>query len=163
MSDYEKISVCIQVLIGVIAFATLFVYYRQLRVMSGQLFAMQESSKAQSGLSLVAFLQAPEVRAARHVVRDVLSKKPLADWSHEERQSAALVVANYDVAAALIRAGLAPVNLIAANWGPSISHCHQVLQPFINEQRERPGGNQQYWSNFDWLLKEASRTQVLGL
>jgi hypothetical protein len=45
MSVYETISVALQVTIGVVAFATLFLYYRQLRVMSGQLSAMQESSK----------------------------------------------------------------------------------------------------------------------
>lgn len=157
MSNYETVSVALQIVLGVVAFATLFLYYRQLRVMSIQLTAMQESSRAQGGLSLVAFLQAAEVRAARHIVRDVLSKKSVAEWSAEERQSASLVTSNYDVAAALIRSGLAPVELITANWGPSITHCYKVLKPFIDEQRGRPGGNQRYWSNFEWLNDEASK------
>jgi hypothetical protein len=160
MSKYETISVALQVMLGLVAIATLILYYRQLRVMSVQLSTMQESSRAQSGLSLVAFLQAPEVRTARHVVRDVLSKKSVAEWSVEERLSASLVVSNYDVAAALIRSGLAPVELITANWGPSITHCYQVLKPFIDEQRGRPGGNQNYWSNFEWLNNEASKTMA---
>jgi hypothetical protein len=160
MSTYETISVALQVIIGVVAFATLFLYYRQLRVMSAQLSAMQGSSTAQSGLSLVAFLQTPEVREARRVVREVLSTKPLSDWSPEEKRSAALVVSNYDVAAALIRAGLVPVDLIAANWGPSIRHCHQVLKPFVAEQRGRPGGDERYWCNFDWLMGEATRSRA---
>ncbi len=157
MSNYETISVALQVVLGVVAFVTLFLYLRQLRVMSTQLTAMQESSRAQGGLSLVAFLQAAEVRTARHVVRDVLSKKPVAEWSVEERQSASLVTSNYDVAAALIRAGLAPAELITANWGPSIMHCYQVLKPFIDEQRGRLGGSPRYWSNFEWLNDEASK------
>ncbi len=160
MTSYETFTISLQALTIIVAVATLIAYFKQLRVMSAQILAMQESSKAQSGLSLVNYLQAPEVREARHIVRDVLSKKPPSDWSPEERRSAALVVANYDVAAALIRAGLAPVDLIAANWGPSIRHCHQILQPFIAEQRGRPGGGQQYWSNFDWLSNEATQNQV---
>ena len=161
MSVYETISVALQVTIGVVAFATLFLYYRQLRVMSGQLSAMQESSKAQSALSLVDFLQASDVRAARTVVRS-LSGKPLADWSKDEKECASRVAANYDVAAALIRAGLAPVDLIATNWGPSIRHCHQIVQPFITKQRERPGGDPHYWSNFDWLVDQATRSREKG-
>jgi len=159
MSPYETISIALQAFIGIAAFSTLFVYHRQLRVMSAQLSAMQGSFRAQSGLSLVAFLQAPEVRDARQVVREVLSTKALAEWTPEERRSASLVVANYDVAGALIRAGLAPVELIADNWGPSIRHCHQVLEPFIEESRNRPGGSPRYWSNFSWLCAEASRAQ----
>jgi hypothetical protein len=120
---------------------------------------MEDSSRAQSGLSLVAFLQAPEVRAARHVVREVLSSKAVADWTSEERQCVSLVAANYDVAAALIRAGLAPIELIAANWGASIMRCHQVLKPFIDEQRSRSGGNPMYWSNFEWLNAQAEQPE----
>lgn len=160
MTLYEKISVGLQVAFGVIAVATLVVYYRQLRVMSRQLTTMQEASQAQSGLSLVNFLQAPEVRSARQVVRSVLSDKEITEWSAEERTNAALVVANYDVAAALIRGGLAPIGLVTDNWGPSISHCHKILTPYISEQRMRPGGSADYWSNFDWLSDKCKRSEV---
>lgn len=159
MLNYELSSIILQILISVAAFGTLFVYFRQLRVMSGQLNAMQESSRAQSSLSLVEFLQAPEVRKARHVVRDVLSKKPHKNWSDEERGCASLVTANYDVASALIRSGLAPVELVAANWGPSIKHCYEVLEPFINEQRNLPGADPRYWSNFKWLYDKAKEIE----
>ena len=127
--------------------------------MSHQFSAMQESSRAQSGLSLVDFLQAPEVRDARHVVRGVLSKKPLTDWSEEERKQAALVTANYDVAGALIRSGLALWELVAANWGPSIRHCYEVLDPFILEHRDGPGADPKYWSNFKWLYDKANEIE----
>ena len=116
---------------------------------------MQESSKAQSGLELVAFLQSSEVREARCHVRESLSQKPLADWTTEDRKFAALVVANYDVAAALIREGLGPVTLITGNWGPSIKHCFDVLKPYIDEQRSRDGGCATYWSNFEWLREQS--------
>lgn len=151
MNKYECISLLIQIFIAVVATLTCIVYYFQLRVMFRQLNAMQESSKAQSGLNLVSFLQSSEVREARRHVREALSSKSLLDWTPEDRKFAALVVANYDVAAALIREGLAPVSLITANWGPSIKHCFKVLKPYIEEQRSRDGGCTSYWSNFEWL------------
>lgn len=154
MTCYEGLSVLLQVFIAVVATATCVVYYYQLSVMSRQLNAMQESSKAQSGLELVAFLQTPEVREARRHVRESLAKKPLADWTSDDRKTAALVVANYDVAAALIREGLGPVSLIAGNWGPSIKHCFEILRPYIEEQRSRDGGCATYWSNFEWLYSQ---------
>ena len=158
MSTYELSSIILQVLISFAAFGTLFVYYRQLQVMSRQLNAIQESSRAQSGLSLVEFLQSPEVRKARQTVREELSKKPSEDWSEEERTHASLVTANYDVAGALIRSGLAPVELIA-NWGPSIKHCYEVLEPFIAEHRNRPGADPRYWSNFKWLYDKTKEIE----
>ncbi|MDD4347735.1 MAG: hypothetical protein PHF70_01410 [Opitutales bacterium] len=154
MTYYEGLSVLLQSFIAVVATATCVVYYCQLRIMFRQLSAMQESSKAQSGLELVEFLQTPEVREARHHVRELLSKKLLADWTPDDRKSAALVVANYDVAAALIRGGLGPVSLIAGNWGPSIKHCYEILRPYIEEQRKRDGGCPTYWSNFEWLYSQ---------
>ncbi len=151
MTCYEGLSILLQVFIAVVATATCVVYFYQLRVMSKQLSAMQESSKAQSGLELIAFLQAAEVRDARHHVRESLSQKPLKEWTTKDRKFAAQVVANYDVAAALLREGLGPVSLIAGNWGPSIKHCFDVLKPYIDEQRSRDGGCASYWSNFEWL------------
>jgi hypothetical protein len=162
MSNYEKISIGLQVLVGLVALITLWLYYLQLRAMSAQLAAMQEAAKAQSALSLVSFLQAPEVRSARQVVRQELSTKPLENWTDEERSAASKVVANYDVAAALLKAGVAPINLIASSWGPSIRHCHDVLAPYIAEQRQKPGGHVRYWSNFDWLTSEAARLEQLS-
>lgn len=157
MSTYEKLTLLLQAIIGVAAFATLAVYYHQLRVMSKQLAAMQEASRAQSALSLVNSLQSAEVRAARQCVRETLSQKPLDQWSDQERRSASQVIANYDVVAGLLKANLAPAELIVMNWGPSIKHCYEVLAPFVAEIRAKPGADATYWSNFDWLYTQVAR------
>lgn len=159
MSKYETLTLVLQVIVGSAAFVTLWFLYRQLRLMQDQLLAMQETSNTQSVLALVNFLQAPEVRAARQCVRDVLSRKPLAEWSPQERQAASMVCANYDVVAGLLKARVAPPKLIVNNWGPSIRHCHAVLQPYIAELRCGAGGHPAYWSNFDWLRNEVDRGQ----
>lgn len=119
--------------------------------MGGQLTAMQKSSETQSALSVVSFLQTAEVRAARECVRGILSLKPLSEWSADERRHASVVTANYDVVAAMLKSGLCSVELISANWGPSIRHCYEVLKPFIEEHRAKPGADPDYWSNFAWL------------
>jgi hypothetical protein len=158
MTQYETLTLLLQLIVGVAAFVTLLFLYKQLRVMQDQLLAMQETTKAQSALSLVNFLQAPEVRAARQTVREVLSKKPHTKWSAAERQAASMVCANYDVAAGLLRAHLAPAELVVNNWGPSVRHCHKVLEPYVAEHRSGTGGHLSYWSNFDWLCSEAKRS-----
>ena len=155
MSTYECATLVLQMLVAFAAFGTLFVYYRQLKEMSGQLASMQETSRAQSSLSLVQFLQEPDVRQARHTVRELLSQKPMDQWTDEEKFHASRVVANYDVAGALVKSGMASVDLIAANWGPSIIHCYQVLEPWINATRDRPGAHAKYWSNFKWLYEQS--------
>jgi hypothetical protein len=160
MTTYETLSLLLQLVVGSAAFVTLWFLYRQLRLMQEQLLAAQEATKAQSALSLVNFLQASEVRSARQCVRRVLSQKALVDWTPQEREAASMVCANYDVAAGLLRANLAPAGLVINNWGPSIRHCYAVLKPYIDECRTGPGGHPSYWSNFDWLCAEARRGEA---
>ena len=160
MTYYELATLILQGVIAIAAFATLAVYYHQLRVMDKQLQATQASARAQSALSLAEFLQLAEVRAARHCVRSVLSQKPIDQWSDEERRHASLVTANYDVAAALLKAGLVPTEVIVPNWGPSICHCYEVLFPFILELRKKAGGDPCYWSNFEWLYNKSKQSKI---
>jgi hypothetical protein len=156
MSLYETLTLVLQSVVAIAAFATLAFLYRQIKVMVDQLLATQHSSRAQTALAIVNFLQSAEARASRECVRGRLSQKPLHHWSEEDRKHASLVCANYDVAAALLRADLAPHDLFVANWGPSIRHCYEVLTPYIGELRSKPGASAAYWSNFDWLYNLAT-------
>lgn len=160
MTLYEGLTLTLQTIVGIAAFITLLFLHRQLRVMQGQLAASQETTRAQSSLSLATFLQAPEVRQARHIVRSVLSNKPFSEWTPEDKHAAAMVCANYDVVASLLRARMAPADLVINNWGPSIRHCHSILCPYISECRASPGGHETYWSNFDWLCATAASPQA---
>jgi hypothetical protein len=156
MTTYEVWSLVAQTIIIAVATATVVVYYRQLRVMGRQLTSMQDSSRSESFLGLIAFLQSSEVHEARRLVRGVLSQKPLQEWSTKDREAASKVVSNYDVAAALLRSGFLPLDLVTDNWGPSIIHCYTVLDPYIKEQRSRSGGHEKYWANFQWLREQCS-------
>lgn len=156
MSKYEELTLLLQVVVAIAAFASLAFLYRQVRVMVDQIVATQEASRAQSAIAIVGFLQSTDVRASRQCVRSSLSKRHYSEWTDEERGHASLVCANYDVAASLLRARLAPVELIVLNWGPSIVHCHEVLSPFMTDLRSKPGAHPDYWSNFDWLRAQVT-------
>lgn len=158
MSTYEMWTLALQGVLALAAFITLAFLYKQVRAMVDQITATNDAARTQSVLALANFLQSKEVREARRCVRSVLSQKHHSLWSEEERGCASLVCSNYDVAACLLRKGVAPVDLFAVNWGPSIVHCHQVLSPYISELRSKAGGHPSYWANFDWL-----RTQVATL
>lgn len=157
MSTYESITLILQSLVAIAAFGVLFVYFRQLRVMSRQLVAMQKTAQAQSGLSLVAFLQDPKVREARQTVRAVLAQKAMAHWTEGEKDHASRVAENYDVVGALVKSGMAPVDLIVENWGSSIIHCYEALKPWIDDRRNRSDARMTYLGNFKWLYNEAKR------
>jgi len=158
MSQYEQLTLALQVVVTVAAFISLAFLYRQVRVMVAQIVATQEASRAQSALALVGFLQSADVRASRHCVRSSLSAKHHSQWTDEERNHAALVCANYDVTASLLRAKVAPIELIVVNWGPSITHCHEILSPYMTDLRSKPGSHPAYWSNFDWLKSQVTNT-----
>lgn len=160
MTPYEKLTLALQAVVAVTAFITLAFLFKQVRVMVDQIVATQEASRAQSALALVDFLQSSEVREARLCVRSALSQKHHSQWTEGEKRSASVVCANYDVAAGLLRARLAPVDLIVINWGPSIEHCHQVLSPYMSELRSKPGGHPEYWSNFDWLRNQVTSAKT---
>ncbi|MBS4095831.1 MAG: hypothetical protein KGZ83_03220 [Sulfuricella sp.] len=159
MTQYEQYSLALQIVVAITAFASVAFLYRQIKAMVAQIVATQEASRAQSVLSIVNFLQSPDVRTARHTVRSTLSTKHHSQWSDDEKNQASLVCANYDVAAGLMREKMAPVDIFVTNWGPSIIHCHEVLSPYMSEIRSKPGGHPEYWRNFDWLRAQVTNNK----
>lgn len=157
MTHFEKYTLLLQAFVAIAAFVSVYLVLRQVKKMGSQIEATQQASEAQSIISIVQFLQSVEARQARETVRASLSKAHHEQWTEEQARNAAFVCANYDVVAALLRAGLIKnKQVILDNWGPSIQHCHQVLVPYIDNKRRAPGGNQKYWSNFDWLSAQCS-------
>lgn len=158
MTTYEKATFILQAIVAVAAFISAYFVLRQLRVMSDQIETTQNASEAQSIISIVNFLQASDARDARAAVRSSLSKTHHDSWDEAQRRHASTVCANYDVVAALLRAGLIRnKHVIVENWAPSIQHCHQVLSPFIDSKRREPGGDPKYWQNFEWLKVQCNQ------
>ncbi|WP_183043491.1 DUF4760 domain-containing protein [Alicycliphilus denitrificans] len=161
MTVYEKSTLILQAVVAVSAFVSVYLVLRQLRAMSVQIEATQHASEAQSIISIVNFLQTAEARDARTAVRSTLSKSHHDAWDETQKRDAASVCANYDVVAALLKAGLIRnKHVIVDNWAPSIKHCHQVLSPFIDAKRRAPGSDPKYWNNFDWLKAECDQRRA---
>lgn len=158
MSNYEIMTLAVQIIVALVAFFSVYLVIRQIRILTEQLKATQQASEAQSIISIVEFLQTSEARDAREAVRATLSAIHHNDWDETHVKHASLTCANYDVVAALLRADLIKnKHIIIENWAPSIRHCHQVLTPYIQKKRTQPGGDQKYWTNFDWLRAQCSQ------
>jgi len=157
MSRFEVATLWLQGVTVVATLGTIWVLFAQVRGLTAQLAAMREASAAEGALAVVQFLQGADIRASREVVRRTLSQKHHGEWDEAEKRHAAAVCANYDVAASLLRANIARLEFVVANWGPSIEHCHQVLSPYISHVRGQNGGSPDYWGNFEWLAVQVSK------
>lgn len=158
MTPFETSTLILQAVVAIAAFISVYLVLRQLRAMSVQIEATQHASEAQSIISIVNFLQTAEARSARAAVRSSLSKVHHDSWDEAQERDASAVCANYDVVAALLKAGLIRnKHVVVDNWAPSIRHCHQILSPFIDAKRTANGGDTKYWKNFDWLKTECDQ------
>ena len=130
--------------------ATFVVYAGQLKAMREQLDAVRDSSAAQNLIAVIDLLQEPEVREARRVVLVDLRLKPLDEWTAEDKRQAAIVYSSYDMAGMLIETDIVPGGIVLENWGPSITGCHSVLEPYLKQlSAELPGAK--YGQHLRWL------------
>ncbi|HXJ44538.1 MAG TPA: hypothetical protein VNH18_34950 [Bryobacteraceae bacterium] len=158
MTKYETLSLVLNGIAAVLLFATVTVYYFQLRAMQGQLKAGQDSARSQNLVALVNYLQGSEVREARAVVVTVLRTKPFKDWDEKDKKAASLVCSTYDVAAIMIQLGGIPAEPIKKNWGPSIRLCYETVSPWIAEMQKPEMAGPTYWDDFGWLYSEVKRS-----
>lgn len=116
-----------------------------------QVKVMRETSQANAAISLVRFLQEPDVRKARATVRGLAPTKDwIHAWSPDEQSAASLVCSSYDVAGILITHQLVLAAPLITNWGPSLAACFDACEPFIQDMRQSSGPT--YWSNFETIV-----------
>jgi len=159
---YDIAQLVVQVVAVVALLLTFYVYYRQLRTMQEQLQAARHASSAQNILTLIHFLQAPEVRDARETVLARLSRKAFKEWTDMERRQASLVCSTYDAAAIIIRMGVVPPGPFVDNWGVSIRLCYQVTEPLIEEMQRPENCGPTYWDDFAWLYTQVPKATNTG-
>ncbi len=158
MTTFEILQTISQPIILAGVFATLFVYYRQLKAMMAQLEVARQSSTAQNLISLINYLQAESVRHARTFVLTELESKPVEKWSEKDREAASIVCSTYNTAAILLQMGIIPNEPFLENWGVSIQKCYGILGPFIELMQQPDEGGPLYWKNFKPLAEEAGKT-----
>lgn len=141
MTMYETLNIVIQVAVVVGVFLTLIVYHRILE-------ATKAASRAQGTLSVVQMIQAEEIRAARSHIYTNAQPFKYSDWNDDDKDKASMVCAVFDLAAILVDAGTIDADTLLVNWGPTMTRCHAVCLPFIQErQRENP----RFYSQFQKL------------
>ena len=131
-----------------------------------QVFALQQqvelarsASLAQNTLSLINYLQSPDLQEARRIVIQKLAKSEYSGWkqSDDRIRSASEVISSYDVAAIVIRLGIVHREVFLDNWGPSIEVCYQVCKPLIEELQQPKNRGPRYWNDFVWLCDEVQK------
>ena len=140
--DYNLLNMIIQAFVGLIIFATLLIYFFQLRT-------MRKGTLGQNTISLINFIQDENARAAREVVMRDLKDKDYSKWTIEEKKSASRVCSTYDVVSILIyQQSLVKPELVIDNWGPSIKKCYKILEPHIKEMQKPENAGSDYWDDF---------------
>ena len=152
--NWNEVLAVVQVLTSVAIVCTFLVYLGQLFAMRKQLAVAQSSSRNQNLLTLIAFLQNPDLVRARGVLFQLLDdSKPLSEWTTEERWQAERVCASYDVTGIVLREGDAVSNdAIAGNWRYSIQRAHAATADMMDLYQANRGAD--FWANFDWLARE---------
>lgn len=122
-----------------------------------QVHVAQATSRVESILTLVNYLQRPDIRDGRRVVITDLENRPVSDWTVDQRAVASGVAASYDLVGTLVRTGVVDGALILQSYGASIIRCHGVCSPMVSQFRnEMPAAlARSYWNDFDWLADEA--------
>lgn len=130
---------------SVFIFISLFIFYLQWRA------TVRETDTARL-FQLVMFLNSNENHSSRKHVFDQLQSGYNLPLQSDDSKSASRVCASYDTAGFMIRGGFVEAETIMKNYGPSIDRCYEILEPFIEELRERMGPR--YWDDFTWLCNQ---------
>lgn len=124
-----------------------------------QVRVAQSASGAQSLLTVLDYLQRPDIRDSRREVLTVLRDLPVSAWTDEQRATASNAAASYDLVGTLLRSGVVEPGPIIQNYGASIIRCHEVCSPMIKGFRGSMADTlaRSYWDDFDWLADEARK------
>lgn len=134
---------------------TIYIYWRQAKVMEAQLNITKEQIKdLQGSRSRQQFYEV--VTRLLEIKDDIervleLEGKNLKEWTKNDLASASTVCARFHLVGILVIEDLVPEKLLSSAWYYSIPECHKILQPYLQEIRRKRG--QKYWSAFDVLNK----------
>lgn len=118
--------------------------------------ATQKGSQSQNLLTLINFLQDPNLRKDREIL--LTNAKPMDSWTPMEIESAERVCGAYDITGILVKHKIVPKDIITDNWGHSIIKCYNAASQLIEKARKERKAN--YWENFEWLVKQIAVNKV---
>lgn len=118
--------------------------------------AMQETIYAQTFKTAVDILQSDATRAARGVILQLEERKE--SLTPEHHAAAERVCHTYDSVGILVKQRMLPIEFIADSWGDSLRRTWEVLEPFVEQKREKKA-SMEYWDDYEFLAKEARAFQ----
>jgi hypothetical protein len=153
MDSFQTSQIIIQVTGVAGLLITLFMQYRQLRIMGNQLELVRQSTTAGQILSLLGIMEVEDIRAARNLVHTRLHNKHFTEWTEEEVRTAEKLSTAYANAGTVLKSGLVPTRPIIESWGPSLRLTYEILEPFIRDMQQSEKVGSAYWSDLDWLYQ----------
>ena len=139
---------------------TLYMQYRQLRLMGVQLEHVRKSATAGHILSLLGIMEAEDIRAARNIVHTRLHNKQFTTWTEDEARAAAKICGAYANAGSVLKSGLVPTGPIIESWGPSLRLAYEILKPFIRDMQQAEKVGSAYWADIDWLYQRTLEAEA---
>ena len=160
MAPFQTSQIVVQVAGVAGLLTTLYMQYRQLRLMGVQLEHVRQSTTAGHILSLLDIMEAEDIRAARSVVYTRLHNKQLTEWTEEEVRAAAKICAAYANAGTVLKSGLVPTGPIIESWGPGMRLAYEILEPFIRDMQQAEKVGSAYWADFEWLYQRTLEAEA---
>ncbi len=120
-----------------------------------QLKQIRRAGQTDAFRNLIELLQREDIREARNVLIEELSKKDFKNWSKDERRQAEKACHTYNTAGVMAARNLPEKDFIAKKNRSSIIKCWRAAQPMIKEYRKERG--EDFWEDFEELYKGAKK------
>jgi len=123
-----------------------------------QLKAIKKSRQLDAFTNFIQFLQQEDVREARRILIEKLSKKrDFGSWSEDEIRQAEKACHTYDTTGMMDAKKFIEKDFIAKENRNSIAQCWQAAKPMIDEYRKKRGKD--FWHNFEDLYEKARKVR----
>lgn len=127
-----------------------------------QVRSAARAAKADATLSVVQFLQRPDIRLARKTVREMGPQESDEGWSDVQKEAVGLVCSSFDSICMLSSRKLVDQDTFIEMWGASMVWCYQACRPYVLRLRERHGF-EDYYKYFHDCVEQAKRRGVSEL
>ena len=152
--DLNTVLLAVQGAATIAICGTFWVYFRQLRVMEGQLKMMQHTSQFQELMEVIKILSESEMREARKVLMRNKGKA-VALWTEEEITKAKKVCVYFEIIEILLKNRVIPEGVIEVHWGESIATCRAASEELVTLIRQTQ--NPDAFRQFDELCKRLKK------
>ena len=147
--DWNIITAISTAFMGLVILVAAIVAVRQLK-------EIRRSRQLDAFTNLIQFVQREDIREARAILMEELSKKDFTDWSKDEIKQAEKACHTYDSAGIMwLRKYIDRKLDVAKEWHDSIVKCWEAACPMITKYRGERGDD--FWYYFEELYKKAKK------